>query len=796
MERASGSRETTGYLRRMQEPTRSRVPALLVEARKRGVTRVAVAYMVAAFAIYQVVELLSVLFQLPLQILDSVWVVIVLGLPLALILSWTLVWTSDGLRRADTLSGRWEAPPRVAGYVDAFVVGLALFGVALWWLKPGDGVVARGAEVVAILPFAVSGEGANHLAEGLADLLALNLEGVGPIRTANSRIVFQRHREAGRPGDGDLPATLALARGVGAGSVLTGSVAARGTDLELSATLRRTDGRRIVEARAVGPASDVSALVDDLSGTLIKGIWRSREPASEFDVGAVTTSSPQALNHYLRGEALFRRGQWRAAATAFTRAVRADTTFALAYARLSDTYGWADGAFTESASLNAEAAHRLTDRLPARRRRLVAARRQADRDVSDRAPADSIRALLDAYPDDLEALHLLAEIGFHQRPIYGLGFEELTEPVEQLLALDSTMTTGLIHPIEVALQFGDQTRFERYLGMAEATGLERAPEFRRVGTALWHAPETREDIARKLMADVGSAFTYTVGSYRVGVGSPADFRGGLDAVVSLVPAERKTALWSTRTLLLTSTGRMAAAADTARLDVVPARVVRAYLTDYPAVAGFIDPAAVTRGLEIRVTEDAADSVPPWETRFLQALAYLASGDAGRGEAALEVLQLDDPPIELASVALGLVDASRGWALLLRGDTAAGIERLQVGLAQAGRWTPAGVNTAPTDAFGAMGGGAALSFRLVAAMASWTPTAAQGQRLLHDVLWPDFHYEVLRHYELGRALEWAGRGTEARASYDRFLRLLEGADEGLLVADEMAWAREALTRLAG
>ncbi len=45
-------------------------------------------------------------------------------------------------------------------------------------------------------------------------------------------------------------------------------------------------------------------------------------------------------------------------------------------------------------------------------------------------------------------------------------------------------------------------------------------------------------------------------------------------------------------------------------------------------------------------------------------------------------------------------------------------------------------------------------------------------------------------------QYADEMERARESYDRFLRLLEGADEGLLVEDEMARAREASARLAG
>ena len=778
----------------MEEPIRSRVSALLLEAHERGVTRAALVYVVGAFALYQVGDLASVAFQLPLVLLGSASVLLSLGLPVVLFLAWTFVWTSEGVRRAATLDGEWETSPLLSGYARAFVVGAALCGAALWGLKPRDGVVSGGAEVVAVLPFDVAGEGVNHLTEGMTDLLSISLEATGEVRTPNPRMIARRFREAGRPGEGELPAALAVGRGVGAGSVLIGSVTARGARIEVSAILRRVDGWRLAEAHAEGRTDDLFELVDALTDELIQRVWRSGDPVPFSDIRSVTSNSAEALNHYLRGEALFRRGQWRAAASSFTRALAVDTTFALAHARLADTTGWADGIFTEGAELSVVAARRFADRLPTRRRRLISARWLAGQDVAGRASTDSLAAFLEVYPDDLEALHLLAEIRFHQRPLFGLGLDELVEPVERLLAVDSTMTAGLIHPIEAALQFGDRSRFERYLGMAEATGLSRAGEFRRAGTALWEDPETRADVARELMADVGSSFTYTVGSYRVGVGSPADFREGLDAMIRLVPAERKVALWGARTLLLTSTGRLRAAADTTRLDVVPTSVIREHLTDYPAVAGFTDPTEITRGLEGAVPD--SDSLPRWELDLLVALGHFASGDGQQGAAALDQLRLRDVPVGLNQVAPGLVEAARGWALLQAGDTVAAIERLQAGLTVAGRWSPAGVNTAPSDALGALGAGAALSFRLVAAMASWGPTAEQGRRLLRDVLWPDLHYEVLRHYELGRSLERIDETTGARRSYDQFLRLLDGADEGLLVEDEMAQARLSLLRLGG
>ena len=122
--------------------------------------------------------------------------------------------------------------------------------------------------------------------------------------------------------------------------------------------------------------------------------------------------------------------------------------------------------------------------------------------------------------------------------------------------------------------------------------------------------------------------------------------------------------------------------------------------------------------------------------------------------------------------------------------------MQVGLREAGRWSDRGINTVPLDDIGGFGVGAGLSFRLVATMASWPSTRGQGLRLLRDVWWPDAHYEVLRHYELGRSLERSGDGSGAATAYRRFLRVLENADQGLLIADEVVAAREALSRLGG
>ena len=82
-----------------------------------------------------------------------------------------------------------------------------------------------------------------------------------------------------------------------------------------------------------------------------------------------------------------------------------------------------------------------------------------------------LRAYFERYPDDVEAWHILADRDFHQQQVYGWGCERLVEPVERLLALDSTLASALIHPMQLALRYGDLDVFERYQTLAEAAGL-------------------------------------------------------------------------------------------------------------------------------------------------------------------------------------------------------------------------------------------------------------------------------------------------------------------------------------
>ena len=86
--------------------------------------------------------------------------------------------------------------------------------------------VAPAAETLAVLPFHASGPGVEFLGEGMMDLLATNLRGVGGINTVDPRVVLREWGSSSSASSDDLSHALAVGRDLHAGSVLLGSAVA------------------------------------------------------------------------------------------------------------------------------------------------------------------------------------------------------------------------------------------------------------------------------------------------------------------------------------------------------------------------------------------------------------------------------------------------------------------------------------------------------------------------------------------------------------------------------------------
>src|SRR5829696_5528387 len=345
---------------------------------------------------------------------------------------------------------------------------LASMGLYLFSLQRrlGSGLAeapaADAAPSIAILPFDIRGAGFETWREGMVDVLSTNLSGVPGVRAVHSRTVLARWRERVKDaGAADLEMALDVASRTGARYAVIGSVVTSGRGMRLSAGVYDVPRRKMIRTGQVeGPAENIFGLVDQLSLEVLRvALPDGKQDKTPFGLARATTSSLPALKAYLQGEALFRGSDFESAGRAYRRAVQADSTFALAWARLSLIQGWT--ATDPPDSLALVNAVRFADRLPAHEAALLRAG-IASRDGKLSGMA-VLRDEVRKYPDDAQAWYLLGEDYQHLGAQALVGREDADRAFGRAIELDPSFAPAYIHLIENAFAWGDSARAARLL---------------------------------------------------------------------------------------------------------------------------------------------------------------------------------------------------------------------------------------------------------------------------------------------------------------------------------------------
>jgi serine/threonine-protein kinase len=228
------------------------------------------------------------------------------------------------------------------------------------------------------------------------------------------------------------------------------------------------------EVEVRGDTLRMDRLVDSLTVAVLRELGRTR-PVGAVRHSAVSATSLPALKAFLQGEQFYRRGLWDSALVQYDRALALDSTFALAYRRMSLVVGWnsaeavryrlSDEYVRRAAAYNHGLAPRdslliFTDSLMVlalepgsgayfeNKRRLFSTLTEAQRQ----------------YPGDPEVWHAVGEGRFHSGSPVATQVEML-EAFDRAIALDSGFTPAYFHSpgLAVAIDYGDPQRARRYL---------------------------------------------------------------------------------------------------------------------------------------------------------------------------------------------------------------------------------------------------------------------------------------------------------------------------------------------
>lgn len=771
--------------------------SFFAQLRQRRVVRAAIAYGAAAFVVWQAAEILFPALGLTERALRLLVIASLAGFPVVLVMAWVFELTPEGIRLTSS-EGRLVARVRPwVMFTAGGVLALAVLGASILWLRPGllAGEVAPGADVIAVVPFNTSGPGVEAMGEGMMDLLSRNLDQVGVIRTVDPRTVL--HDWKTRSEDGDLSRTemLAVGREVKAGSVLTGSVVSAGGRVRITADLLGVDGSRLASATVDGEEHQVLQLVDSVSVLLLREIWRSREPMPTVDISAVSTSNLTAIRSFLAGEKYYRASDWDGAEDAFRQAIEADSTFALAYYRLSWVAGWT-GVDAASRQEYIEMALRYAGRLPERTRRLLGAQELEVR--GERAEAlDTLRVLAERYPDDPDVWQALADGEYHlsYEGMRGLGqpLADQLRGFDHVLDLDPGFVPAMIHPLEVSYLYADSARIQRYVGL-----LKNVPsvtpatlEILDDGRAALGNPDdvvgliSALSVAMQTTSRTGIDLRWQMARatfpalQRAAATRPAEesevvaewLRG---EVSQRDPAYQTTASETWLDLLIASgrLGRARALLDSGPAVRVSPKGARAYAV-LPVLAGYLapdDPVAAAALADVdATTRSAARLVGAVDGRDRSAVEALAAAADSAARSA------PDTTYERTRLR-GLAAVARGFGRALDGE-AAGLTVVERELRGPEMW-PGWISQA-------------LWLRWLELAASNEGTRTRALAVLQTP-WPgNPAFETRRLYLLGQVLEARDDSAGAADAYRRFVGILANADPGLRIQGDIDRARAAL-----
>jgi eukaryotic-like serine/threonine-protein kinase len=374
----------------------------------------------------------------------------------------------------------------------ALVVVLA--GAYVVWPKRPDTPVNP--NVVAVVPFRVAGAdpSLHYLREGMIDLLAAKLTGEGGgLRAADPRTVTNAWRHATTSTEQDLTQddAIRLARGLGAGRLLLGSIVGGPPHIELSATLLAVPtGRSEAHGEVAGPADSLPMLLDRLASQLVVQGARLDAPRA----ASLTTTSLPALQAYLAGQAAYRRGAYNEAVDAFGRALQLDSGFALAAFAFVVTSGWLP-AVSPAYPQARQRAWNDRSRLSTRDRALLEAY------IGPQFPSPSyLTEILDAReravalaPDQIDAWYFLGDLYFHNGRYLGVAdwLDRANRAFLRAIALDSTFAGPLSHLIAIAAITGDTTAARRFARLYRSDSVTRGEGFDAV--VRWDLARTLDD---------------------------------------------------------------------------------------------------------------------------------------------------------------------------------------------------------------------------------------------------------------------------------------------------------------
>jgi len=319
----------------------------LTELKRRNVYRAAVAYGVVAWFLTQLTTQVLPLFEIPNSAMRFVVIALVVGFPIAMLLSWVYEFTPEGIVRTEDLRpAQARSIQRATGRIlDFIIIGALLLVIAMlivgrrpFYTQTGDSISQKS---IAVLPFEnLSEDKANtYFADGIQEEILTRLASIADLRVI-SRSSTQRYQSK--------PRNLSeIAKQLGVANIVEGSVQKAADQVRVNVQLvnAQTDSHLWAETYD-RKLTDIFGVESEIAKGIAESLQAKLTSREEQALAVKPTNNPEAYDAYLRGLAFEARfyssyspGLIRKALAFYERALQLDPDFAIAWARVSSVNG-------------------------------------------------------------------------------------------------------------------------------------------------------------------------------------------------------------------------------------------------------------------------------------------------------------------------------------------------------------------------------------------------------------------------------------------------------------------------
>jgi eukaryotic-like serine/threonine-protein kinase len=368
-----------------------------------------------------------------------------------------------------------KAPRSRTAMTLAAAAAIVLVGGGIYatrkYVLPSGAPAAAPLHSLAILPFhnATSDPKLDWVGSAMAEMLSTDVGQSASVRAVSSERVGQVMKDLHVTPQADMDASTIgrIANQSNVDTVVSGSYMQLGDRIRIDARIQDLKrGQSITVKEEAAGDKEIFAAVDRLANQIRENLLVSKSLLKELQEHAFkpSTTSVAALREYNHGLEQARAGKNTAAAQSFQAAIKEDSQFALAYAKLAQAYS--DLGQDEDAEPAAQKAASLSASLPLQEKYLIQA--GYDRIEKDFPKAiEAYQNLIKVSPDNTDYLYDLG-IAYENTGAYDKAKEMFAKVVE----LDPKRIAGLRSLGRVQIESGNSQAGLEYLTRAQALSIE------------------------------------------------------------------------------------------------------------------------------------------------------------------------------------------------------------------------------------------------------------------------------------------------------------------------------------